>query len=57
MESKLSLMRLVHDDLKEAIRRLGKTTTYTQDRRNDNLLIFNNYVQRFIEQASIGTLL
>ena len=39
MASKLSLMRLAHDDLKEAIRTLGKTTTYTLDADVDYRLL------------------
>ena len=39
MASKLSLMRLAHEDLKEAIRRLGKTTTYTLDADVDYRLL------------------
>ena len=39
MASKLSLMRLAHEDLKEAIRRLGKTTTYTLDAAVDYRLL------------------
>ena len=35
----MSLMRLAHDDLKEAIRRLGKTTTYTLDADVDYRLL------------------
>lgn len=39
MASKLSLMRLAHEDLKDAIRRLGKTTTYTLDAAVDYRLL------------------
>ena len=33
------MMRLAHEDLKEAIRRLGKTTTYTLDADVDYRLL------------------
>ena len=51
MASKLSLLRLAHEYLKEAIRRLGKTTTYTLDADVDYrlLLEIDNRLQKRIK--------